>query len=208
MAVNYQVKQGDCIFSIAFENGFFADTIWNHPNNAELKKKREDPHILLPGDVVYIPELRIKEVSEPTNQVHKFRCKNTPKILRIQFMGFDAPLANLEYKMDIDGKETEGKTDGEGWLKQAISPNAKLAKLVLADGSKYELKLGNLDPVDEVTGLQGRLHSLGLYEGRIDGKMNDETKGALRDFQHSHDLEATGEADAQTKDLLVQMIGE
>ena len=72
MPINHQVKQGDCISSIAFENGFFPDTIWNHPSNAELKKKREDPHVLLPGDMVFIPDKRPKEVSEPTNQVHKF----------------------------------------------------------------------------------------------------------------------------------------
>jgi hypothetical protein len=38
MAINHEVEEGDCIYSIAFENGFFADTIWNHANNAELKR--------------------------------------------------------------------------------------------------------------------------------------------------------------------------
>lgn len=207
MPINYQVKQGDCIFSIAVEHGFFADTIWNDPNNAELKKKREDPNVLLPGDVVFIRDKQLKEVSEPTNQVHKFRCKNTPKKLRIQLMNFDTPISNLEYTVDIDGKESKGKTDSEGWIKLTILPNAKLAKLVLADGSKYELKLGNLDPVDEITGIQGRLRNLGFYEGSVNGQMTDETKSALRDFQHSHDLAVTGETDDQTKDLLTQLTG-
>lgn len=205
MAINYQVKQGDCIFSIAVEHGFFADTIWNDPNNAELKKKREDPNVLLPGDKVYIRDKQLKEVSKPTNDVHKFRCKNTPKTLRIQLMNFDTPISNAEYTIDIDGKESKGKTDNEGWIKQTILPNAKLAKLVLADGSKYELKLGNLDPVNEITGIQGRLRNLGFYEGSVNGQMTDETKNALRDFQHSHDLEVTGEANDETKDLLVKL---
>ena len=207
MAINHEVQQGDCIFSIAFERGFFADTIWNHANNAELKKKRKDPTVLMPGDVVFVPDKRLKEVPRPTGQMHKFQCKNTPKILRIQFKYIDTPLKDMDYKIDIDGLEKKGKTDGMGWLKQAISPNAKLAKVTLADGSEYELTLGSLDPVDEVTGLQGRLNSLGLYEGSIDGQLNDETRIALKLFQLTNDLEATGEADGKTKDLLIKMTG-
>lgn len=207
MPINYQVKQGDCIFSIAVEHGFFADTIWNHPNNAELKKKREDPNVLMPGDVVFVRDKQLKEVSEPTNHVYKFRCKNTPKLLRIQFMNFDTPMSNLAYVLEIDGQKKEGQTDSEGWLRQYIVPNAKTAQLTLADGSEYELILGNLDPVDEITGIQGRLHSLGFYKGSINGQMNDDTKDALLIFQHSHELEATGEADEKTKDLLMQMTG-
>ncbi len=207
MAINYEVKQGDCIFSIAVEHGFFADTIWNHPNNAELKKKREDPNVLLPGDVVFVRDKQIKEVSEPTNQVYKFRCKNTPKTLSIQLKYIDTPLKNLDYTIEIDGQERKGKTDGEGWLKQSIAPNAKVAKVILPDGTKYELKLGNLDPVDEITGLQGRLNSLGLYEGSVNGRMDDKTKTALAVFQLINELEVTGEADETTKDLLIQMTG-
>jgi peptidoglycan hydrolase-like protein with peptidoglycan-binding domain len=122
-------------------------------------------------------------------------------------MEFEKPISDMEYKLNIDGKEFEGKTDSEGRIKRAISPNAKLAKLVLANGTKYDLKLGRLDPVDEVTGIQGRLQSLGFYEGAINGKMNDETKSALMLFKRSHDLEASGEADEQTKARLVEMAG-
>ena len=62
MAENYQVKQGDCISSIAFEKGFFPDTIWNHPENENLKELRKDPSVLLPGDSVYIPDKRLRNL--------------------------------------------------------------------------------------------------------------------------------------------------
>ncbi len=207
MATNYEVVQGDCIYSISFKYGFFADTIWNHPKNLELKKQRHDPGVLMPGDVVFVPDLRLKEVPRPTGQMHRFQCKNTPKTLRIQFKYIDTPLKNMAYKIDIDGKVKEGKTDSGGWLKQSILPNAQIAKVTLADGSEFELTLGDLDPVDEVTGLQGRLRSLGLFEGSIDGQMDDETRGALKLFQLTNNLEVTGEADGRTRDLLIQQTG-
>jgi N-acetylmuramoyl-L-alanine amidase len=58
---NHNVVQGDCVLSIAEQYGFFWETVWNHPSNAELKKKREDPAILYPGDVVFVPEKRLKD---------------------------------------------------------------------------------------------------------------------------------------------------
>lgn len=207
MAMNYYVKQGDCIFSIAFEQGFFPDTIWNHPNNADLKKMRKDPSVLLPGDTVFVPDKQLKEVSKPTNEVHKFRCKNTPKILSIQIVRMNKPIRNMDYKLDIDGVVKEGKTDSEGWLKQPIAPNANLAKLILADGVEYELSLGYLDPIDKISGIQGRLHNLGYYDGDITDELNGETKEALEIFQRSHDLEVTGAPDEKTKALLVRLTG-
>ena len=207
MAINYQVKQGDCIFSIAVEQGFFADTIWDHAGNAELKKNREDPSVLMPGDVVFVPDKRLKEVSKPTNEVHKFYCKNTPKILSIQILRVGVPVKDMSYKIDIDGVVKEDKTNSEGWLRQAISPKARLAKIVLADGSEYKLKLGYLDPIDKVFGLQERLRNLGYYKGAVNGQLNDETKEALKVFQNSNELEVTGEANEKTKDLLVKLTG-
>lgn len=207
MAENYQVKQGDCIYSIAYDRGFFGDTIWDHPNNKDLKDKRTNPNVLLPGDNVYIPDKRLREYSETTNQVYKYKCKNTPKELRIQLKFLETPLKDVEYTLDIDGKEQKGKTDGEGWLKQKIVPNAKTAKLKLADGIEFDLRLGHLDPSGELAGVQERLQTLGLYEGPISGKHDDETKASLKVFQLTHDLEATGEADENTKRSLIEMTG-
>jgi hypothetical protein len=207
MPINYQVRQGDCIYSIAFEHGFFADTIWNHPNNAELKKKRKDPNVLMPGDVVFVPDKRVKEVSEATNEVHKYRCKNTPKTFRLQFKRFGRPIPNLEYTIKIDGREIQGKTDSEGWLRQHIPPNARKGVVTMADGQHFDLNLGHLDPVGEVSGIQGRLQTLGYYEGSVNGRMDEATTEALKVFQNSNGLNVTGEADEQTKSRLQELTG-
>lgn len=207
MAENYQVKQGDSIFSIAFEKGFFADTIWEHANNEEVKDDRKDPNVLMPGDVVHIPDKRLKEVSKPTNNVHKFQVKNTPKRFRIQIMRGDQPVRDMEYVLSIEGSETTGKTDGEGWITRSISPNAKKGELSLQEGQKFDLNLGFLDPIDEVTGLQGRLRTLGYYHGPINGQLNEDTKESLKEFQAYNDLETTGESDEETKSLLEEFAG-
>jgi N-acetylmuramoyl-L-alanine amidase len=80
MAKNFKVGLDDCISSIAFENGFYWETLWNHPNNANLKNDRKDPNILKPDDIVHIPDLRLKEVTKPNEQVHKFKLKGLVKL--------------------------------------------------------------------------------------------------------------------------------
>ncbi len=199
MSINYQVKQGDCISSIAYAHGFFADTIWNHPNNAELKKKRKSPYVLMPGDVVFIPDKRLKDVSEPTNQLHRFRCKNTPEKLKIQLTRDDEPRAGEEYELEIEDLKFNGKTDREGRIQQAIPPDAKKGKLILAEGEEvYHLHLGNLNPSDEISGAQGRLRNLGLYYGPIDGMMSDELEEALQEYQFAKNIEPDGKLSPAT----------
>lgn len=80
------VKQGECIESISFEHGLFWDTLWNLPENAELKQKRKDPNILFPGDEVFVPDKEEKTESCATEQKHRFRKKGVPAELRIRFM--------------------------------------------------------------------------------------------------------------------------
>jgi len=205
MAINYSVKQGDCISSIAYEHGFFPDTIWNHPNNEELKKKREDPNVLMPGDIVFIPDKRIKELSEPTNNVHKFRCKNTPEKFKLQLMLDKSPRAGEEYELDVDGLKFPGKTDAEGKLQHSIPPDAKHGTLKLvSSGETYQLQLGHLNPSDEITGAQGRLRNLGLYFGPLDGQMSAALEVAILEYQLLKDLELDGELNEETKAALKQ----
>jgi hypothetical protein len=84
VAENYTIREQDCVASLAYSRGFTVDTLWNNPKNAELKKQRVDPYLLEPGDVLYIPDLTIKEEPRPTEARHKFKKLGTPAKLRLR----------------------------------------------------------------------------------------------------------------------------
>jgi N-acetylmuramoyl-L-alanine amidase len=86
VATDHEVKQGDCITSIARDYGFYWETIWNHPKNAELKRKRKDPNILKEGDVVHVPDLDVKEYPRGTEKRHTFMIRGVPAKLRLRIM--------------------------------------------------------------------------------------------------------------------------
>jgi hypothetical protein len=75
----------------------------------------------------------------------------------------------------------------------------------LEDGSEFEFKLGSLSPVNTTPGVQQRLHNLGYFNGRLDGKPSEELRHALMDFQAGRELEPTGEADWPTRDELEKL---
>ena len=73
----YTVRQGDHLSKIAKDNGFTDYTvIWDHPNNSDLKKQRQNPNILLPGDQVFIPDMEQKQESGATDKRHTFTVDN------------------------------------------------------------------------------------------------------------------------------------
>ncbi|MBX9601319.1 MAG: peptidoglycan-binding protein [Bryobacteraceae bacterium] len=206
MPLEYEVQQGDCIASIAFEYGFFPDTLWNHAENAELKKLRKDPYVLLPGDLVHIPDKRIVEYPRPTEKTHVFKRKGVPEFLTIQLWKDREPRRNIAYTITIDGLTRNGTTDGEGILKYPIPPNAREAVVQLADGNVYTLQLGHLDPVDTIIGVQKRLHALGYFDQAIDGEASGELTEAIREFQQDNGLPETGELDAATRGELQKLV--
>src|ERR1700674_415579 len=99
MPIQYKIKTGDCISSLAYDYGFFPDTIWNHPDNAELKQKRKDPNVLMRGDLLVIPDKEIKEVTKSTEQAHRFRKKGVPAKLKVRLLKKGEPRKNEKYRL-------------------------------------------------------------------------------------------------------------
>lgn len=204
----YIVKQGDCISSIAFKYGLFPDTIWNDSKNSDLKQERKDPNVLLPGDEVYIREKEEKEESCASGKKHRFKRKGVPEKLIIQFRCDGEPRANEAYVLEIDGELSEGETDPNGKVEIPIPPDAKKGNITFRDtGDKYNLNLGHLDPITEITGVQKRLRNLGFYDGSVDGKISPDFEHALRAFQEKNNLEPTGTLDENTRSKIEETYG-
>ena len=240
MAEDYNVQEGDCVSSIAFEHGSFWETLWNHSDNARLKQQRKNPNMLQAGDTLPVPDLTPPEYERPTERRHRFKLKGVPVRLRLRIMEVprpnqtrradreeesaddgqygsaqggpnrpaqkEEPRAGLPYILIVEGRLFQGRTSGDGMIEYAIPPNARDGRLILEPGTPAEfsipLKIGCLEPVEEVAGAQARLNNLGFKCGAVDGLLGPRTKAALQSFQESHGLETSGRLDEATRGKL------
>lgn len=204
----YIVRQGDTTASIAYEGGLFWETIWNHDSNARLRERRDNPNVLYPGDVIFVPDRQRKEEDGETERRHRFRRLGVPEILRIRLLDqHDRPRSGLQYVLEIEGIAVSGTTDEDGILEHPISPAAREGRLLLGEEvqEEYPLNLGELDPIEEITGVQARLQNLGIYLGEINGEMTEETVEAIREFQRNRHLPENGELNDETRGQLSEL---
>jgi hypothetical protein len=200
----HKAKQGECLVTIAAQYGWLPQSLWDQPENAKLKEQRKDMHCLLPGDAVVVPTRRPRDEAVATDGVGRFQLAVVQPKLRVRLLADEEPRGGEAYKLEYDdGQVLEGSTDGDGWVDQPVPVAVRTAVLVLKDGvEQYELAVGGLDPADTASGAQGRLANLGYYFGKVDGKAGPVTQAALRRFQQSKGLEATGELDEATAEAL------
>ncbi|MGO9009083.1 MAG: peptidoglycan-binding domain-containing protein [Bryobacteraceae bacterium] len=205
------VAQGDSAESIAASSGLLLDKIWGHPNNQALSQLRKDPHVLLPGDQLFVPDPEPKDITGAANQVHSFVRKGTSSKLHLVLLGDDkSPVVDQPYVLTVDGQDFRGNTGSSGIIQQSIPPGAMSGKLIVGTGKHqriYSLRLGGLDPVTEVSGAQGRLKNLGYMIPAIDGQLGPETKEALSQFQQANGLDATGDLNDETQAKLKEAHG-
>jgi len=228
---SYAVSQGECLDSIAVQNGLTWQQIWTHPENADLKELRENPFELLPGDKVFIPEKAIKQESGGTEVRHRFRRRGVPSKFYLQVCLADEPVADTPFVAEVDGETIEGMTDTNGWVEFPIQPDAIGGELRVGDeatvapapeeededglGSEtgeqeqiivIPLEFGCLDPITEITGVQQRLANVGFLVGQ-EGVFDEDTVAAIAEFQLMMELEPTGELDDTTRDKLKDYYG-
>ena len=212
MRYNYTVRQGDCALSIAARHGVSWNDIWNHASNQELSNKRS-PNVLKPGDVVSVPsppDERAFHVG--TSQKHRFRSRQSMVKLRLHLLSTkDTVHAGVKYTLRLGDAELVGSTDNNGYLDQDIPATATHAKLVLhlkLGDEELELLMGALDPLETISGIQGRLSHLGYNISDISGTITEETHDAIYDFQEDNELEVSGNIDEPTLQRLRQLHSE
>jgi hypothetical protein len=201
----HTIVEGDSIPSLAFAAGLFPDTIWNHPQNAQLKEQRQDMNVLFPGDLVFVPDKQRRVEMADTDQLHKFRRKGVPCRLRLQLFNIETPRANEDFELSIDGRTQKGSADGAGVIEIWLPPDAKQGALKIGkDDAVIELKFGHMDPLAETAGLQKRLANVGYPMNDAPGEIRDSTREALLSFQRRFQLKESGEFDDPTKALLAK----
>ena len=197
---NYVVQDGECMNSVASQFGFFWETLWNLPENADLKNVRKNPMVICAGDRVTIPEKRIRWAEKPAEAKHTFRRKGVPAKLRLRLMNEGEPRKSEACQVEIDGIWQTQTTDGDGVLEVPIPPGARRGQVRVGEGEEaatYELNLGHLDPFDTIRGVQQRLKNLGLYAGDVDGQRGEELQEALTLFANNQNLDPQSTPDAQ-----------
>jgi N-acetylmuramoyl-L-alanine amidase len=206
----YLVRAGDCISSIASDHGHFWETLWNEPANTALREMRQDPNTLFEGDRVTVPPIRQKATPGMTELRHRFLKKGQPEALRLRILEDDEPRANEPYVLDVDGEESTGTTDANGQVLRQIKPTARRAKLTVGEGddaTEYVFNLGELDPLAELSGVQGRLNSLGFDCGPADNTWGPRTRRAIEMFQAHYEMPVNGRPDEPTKQKLREVYG-
>lgn len=212
MANRHSVKPGDRIASIGHANGHFEDTLWDHPENAGLREAREDHNVLLPDvDTVFVPDIEAKEESRPSDKRHRFRRKGVPEQFRLRLLNEDnEPREGLTYRLDLDGDERQGETDGNGELFEWIPVGTQSGELVIdPDGEPehYQLEIGHLDPADDHQGLRDRMINLGVLDddAEEETEQEDPLHEALLGLQREEGLPESGVADEATLDSLLAL---
>lgn len=198
------VKQGETVLSIADETGHLWETIWNHPENADLKEKRGSPHVLCPDDKIHVPPMESKEEPGSTEQRHRFRLLGQPIDFEIEVCEDGEPRAGEPYILQIERRAYSDAIPENGVIVAKMYPSDRRGELTVGEGDKeekYPLRFGHLDPAHTQSGALARLQNLGY--GASDG-FEEVLADALRHFQAKHnDLTITGELDDETARALV-----
>lgn len=205
---NYPVEDGDSIESIAFKNGFFPETLWHLPENADLAAARKDRNVLLPGDLVYVPKPRLATYAGSTDHRYRFRRKGVPAKFRLQVLDDAIPLAGASYVFTYKGFRKDGTLDGSGHFEEFIPPDLAEASLLVKSETntlRYRLRFGFLYPIESMIGVKQRLANLGYYRDRIDGEPALGLAAAIADFQRDYQMTETGELSPDTVAKLLEV---
>ena len=171
--------------------------IWEHAENAELRKKRGNPNILHPGDRLYIPDLKVHEVDCAPNRSHKFRTSGAVWI-RIAVVGLDhKPVSGVAYRFLFDDiKQPERKTNGKGIAEAELPSGVRDVQLRLP-WATLPVRVAELAPAHTIRGIQQRLQNLGFDPGSIDGIDGPDTARAISEFQVQEGIPVTGKPDQE-----------
>jgi len=221
MSTEHIVHEGEHLAGIAAQHGFSSiDPILAAPENAEFKKQRPNPNILVAGDKIVIPDRQTKEEVAATGQRTKFQLTGLGLELHVKVVnqGFEPFSGDVVLKEGATS--TPMKPNGDVF-EAFLDPDAKQAELrfPISETERKRppitLEPGRLDPLETLPGQQQRLNNLGYFAGFVKTDATDPKKidpqflWAVQEFQCDHmgPKEADGVIGKKTLDKLKEVHG-
>jgi len=205
---DHTVTLGESVSKIAADNKL-ADyrEIWNHASNRQFANTR-DPNLLYPGDELFVPEQRQKDLIATTGMTHQFRKKVPKNKIRLQMLdGNMNPIAEADYTLTVGDDSYSGQTDDEGRIMHDMAVEVDSGSLEFG-GRTIDLEIGSLAPLDKVEGIQARLQNLGYAVEAVDGDdSTDAYKDAAKAFQADQNLAVDGIVGPRTRGKLENIYG-
>jgi hypothetical protein len=204
--IPYVIRQGDYLKKLAFTKGFDADKVWDAPENADLKASRPNQDILCPGDILYLPEPQPEPLPLNVGGESTYMGDVPTVTIRVNLVEGGTSLANELFAVDGLPEPLSGTTGEDGCVMFEAPITLREVSIVLPERNLlYPVKIGDLDPSDETSGMATRLAHLGCYgwfpelEGDFD---EDQHKLAIATFQEMIGGDPTGECDDDTRSAL------
>ena len=212
----YVIKQGDYLTKLAFTLGFDASVVWRDAANKALKDRRPDPDLLCPGDVLFVPDRAPRAIPLATHAVNRLAATVPTVKIDLSFQNrVTGPLANEPYVIAGLADDQSGVTDSNGRVTFEAPVTAREVEIIFPNSDiAYPVRIGNLDPIEEPSGVRMRLEHLGYSPWYLAGqpvRPADENpewdRYAIAAFQSDQKLPETGEMDAATCAALVRVHG-
>jgi hypothetical protein len=204
----YIVRQGDYLAKLSFVHGFDADDVWNDPKNEDLKKLRTDPNILAPGDILFIPEKEGEEGLPIAKGTENSYAATVPKVeVKLTFQDSEAkPMAGAPCQIrglgDGGADMIPTETDGDGTLTLKVPVTVREVEVHFPrQNTTHHVRVGDMDPANEASGIQKRLQNLGFWHGAGDkaGDLDALLGSAIMTFQGKMGIEGNGAFDPDTE---------
>lgn len=213
----YIIKQGDYLMKIAHALDVEAESIWNAPRNMDLKASR-DPNVLSPGDILFVPDAALKtSLLLVKGTSNKYVAKIPMTSVRLVFNDADGrPLAEEPYIIYGFGAPQEGTTDGGGQIELKFPVHVRECQVFFPrQNVVHPVRMGDMDPIEEPSGVRKRLQHLGYQRALDDDDAVDITEDdveaydrlAILAFQKASGLPLTGEVDDATRAALLKAHG-
>lgn len=208
--IPYVIRQGDYMTKLAHLRGFDAEEIWKDAKNDSIRAIRPNMDILAPGDIVYLPKEPKEGLEFTKESTNKYKAI-VPKIdLTVTFVDDEGqPLADQVYVLEglerageaaAGAPKEEHKTDGGGVAKFTVPVTVREVTVKFTKRNiAFVMRVGDMDPEDESTGIQKRLVNLGYLPPELPRDAEAAyMPSAVRSFQKDKGLPITGALDADT----------